>query len=99
MSDGKQFENKGNGEKDKWEILDLKWREGMMSAPDDQLNDRIAESAKIVVEKQIILKTDPEVLDLKNKLKEKTFNDREDIKVNKKKIEFLNDVLKSRGKT
>src|SRR5512133_3677586 len=97
MSD-EQKAGRGRPKKDPFDLLSDEFKDAVASASPEDINKRIAEIAKGAAANQELLKSDPIVSDLKEKLKEATAGYRETKKAFGQQLAFCREKLADKGK-
>jgi len=82
---------------DKFSKLDEEWRSQMLSSPNENVNSTIVTSAVNLISLELAKKLDDDLLSLKEQLKVANEQYSEGKKVNLLRMEFLIEVLRSRG--
>jgi HEPN domain-containing protein len=83
-------------QKDGFEMLEEEWKDEVSELTPTAINDRIAECAKLIVQKQFYLKNDPEIQKAKKLVKDLTKEAREGIKTSEKRVESLENILQDK---
>lgn len=81
----------------KFDKLDQEWRAGMLSADDNKVNSTIVQSAISLISLELAKKLDEDLISLREQLKTASEQYSQGKKENTLRIEFLIEILRSRG--